>query len=226
MATRNDIQTLITSYITTNGVKSITGAQVKEILDSIAQYYVHEDDVAGVPTLDDVTTAGSTTDNPITIANATFNSNVTPSQITTYRAGTGKGSVLDADGEVWINTNGNYTGKIKATNLGANVNIEIPNKTAGTYTLATTDLIGEINGIAELDGDGKIPIGQIPSSALSILRRHDWTGTHDYIGFAPFGSAESGNVWTITRMLISASGSVTKGVATGSWNNRASLTYI
>ena len=181
---------------------------------------------APIPTLQQVTTSGSTSNNSITIANATFNNNMTPSQHTVYRSGTNKGVILDADGEVRVNTNGNFTGKFKATNLTADVTCEIPNKTAGSYTIATTDLIGSINGVAGLDGAGKIPIEQIPSSALSILRRHEWTGTYDYIGYAPYGSTESNNVWTITRMIISLSGVVTKGVATGSWTNRASLTYI
>jgi hypothetical protein len=178
------------------------------------------------PTLDSVTSSGNTTDNSITVANASFNNNMTPSQHTVYRSGTNKGVVMDADGEVWVNTNGNFKGKLKATNLTAEVICEIPNKTAGSYTIATTDLIGASNGIAELDGGGKIPISQIPTAALSILRRHEWTGTYDYIAYAPYGSAEGDNVWTITRQIITASGGITKGIAIGSWTNRASLTYI
>jgi hypothetical protein len=134
MATKTEIQDLINADITSNGVKSITGANLNNIMSLMSTDYIHSDDL--------------------------------------------------------------------------------------------TALKGEADGIAELDVTGKIPIEQIPSSALSILRRHDWTGTYDYIGFAPFGSTESESVWTITRMLISPSGSVTKGVATGSWTNRASLTYI
>ena len=93
---------------------------------------------ASVPTLSQVTAVGSSTSTPISVLNATFNSNITPSQITTFR-GT-KGVVNDAEGEIWINTNGNFTGKLKATDLTANITLELPNKTAGTYTIATTDL--------------------------------------------------------------------------------------
>lgn len=44
MATRTDIKNLIANYIQTNGVKSITASQVKEIFDLIADYYRHKDD--------------------------------------------------------------------------------------------------------------------------------------------------------------------------------------
>jgi hypothetical protein len=121
------------------------------------------------PTLDSVTSSGNTTDNSITVANASFNNNMTPSQHTIYRSGTNKGVVLDADGEVWVNTNGNFKGKLKATNITAEVVCEIPNKTAGSYTIATTDLIGASNGIAELDGSGKVPSSQLPSYVDDVV---------------------------------------------------------
>lgn len=61
---------------------------------------------------------------------------------------------------------------------------------------------------------------------LTREKRHEWTGTYDYMAWADYGTSESSSTWTITRMTISSAGAVTKGVATGSWTNRASLTYI
>jgi len=122
---------------------------------------------AAVPTLSQVTAVGSSTSTPISVLNATFNSNITPSQITTFR-GT-KGVVNDAEGEVWINTNGNFKGKFKATDLTAEINLEFPNKTAGTYTIATTDMKGAANGFAELDGTGKVPSSQLPSFVDDVV---------------------------------------------------------
>ena len=61
------------------------------------------------------------------------------------------------------------------------------------------------------------------SSKMS--KRHEWTGIYDYMAWAPYGSNESSNVWTITRLIISSAGEVTKGKATGAWSDRASLTY-
>ena len=140
---------------------------------------------AAVPTLSQVTAAGSSTSTPISVLNATFNSNITPSQITTFR-GT-KGVVNDAEGEVWINTNGNFKGKLKATDLTAEINLEFPNKTAGTYTIATTDMKGAANGFAELDGTGKVPSSQLPSFVDDVV---------DYANLAAFPvTGETGKIY-------------------------------
>jgi hypothetical protein len=49
----------------------------------------------------------------------------------------------------------------------------------------------------------------------------------NYNGYAVTGSAESSAVWTITRLTISASGSITVGTATNvAWTNRESTIYI
>jgi hypothetical protein len=140
---------------------------------------------AAVPTLAQVTAAGSGTSTPISVLNATFNSNITPSQITTFR-GT-KGVVNDAEGEVWINTNGNFTGKLKATNLTHDITLEMPVKNAGSYTIATTDLIGAANGLAELDGSGKVPSSQLPSFVDDV---------EEYVNLAAFPvTGESGKIY-------------------------------
>jgi hypothetical protein len=48
----------------------------------------------------------------------------------------------------------------------------------------------------------------------------------NYCGYAPVGSAESAAVWTITRITIAASGSITTGLATNvAWTNRESIPY-
>jgi hypothetical protein len=140
---------------------------------------------AAVPTLAQVTAAGSGTSTPISVLNATFNSNITPSQITTFR-GT-KGVVNDAEGEVWISTNGNYTGKFKTTNLTNNITLEMPVKNTGTYTIATTDLIGSANGLAELDSNGKVPSAQLPSFVDDV---------EEYANLAAFPvTGESGKIY-------------------------------
>ena len=49
----------------------------------------------------------------------------------------------------------------------------------------------------------------------------------NYNGYAVTGSAESSAVWTITRLTITASGSITVATATNvAWTNRESATYI
>ena len=49
----------------------------------------------------------------------------------------------------------------------------------------------------------------------------------NYNGYAVTGSSESSAVWTITRLTIAASGSITTATATNvAWTNRESATYI
>lgn len=69
-----------------------------------------------------------------------------------------------------------------------------------------------------------IEVGSSVSSAT--LKKHEWTGTYDYIAWAKLGTAESASEWNITRLSISSAGNVTKGTAVGAWTDRASLTYV
>jgi hypothetical protein len=142
---------------------------------------------ATIPTLDQVTTSGAVTDNPITVANVTFSNSMTSSEHAVQRLTTNKRVSMKADGEIIVNTNGNFEASLKATNLTANVNIELPNKAAGTYTLATTDIIGAINGVAELDGTGKVPSSQLPSYVDDV---------EEYVNLAAFPvTGESGKIY-------------------------------
>ena len=64
------------------------------------------------------------------------------------------------------------------------------------------------------------------SNLTTKIRRHSFSSSLDYNGTAPFGSSESDNVWNITRLTISPSGSTTVATATSaSWTNRVSATY-
>lgn len=63
------------------------------------------------------------------------------------------------------------------------------------------------------------------------IRRHSFTNfdgsnCYDYNGYAPVGSSESSNVWTITRLTINAFGSVTRGTTSSvAWTNRLTVIY-
>ena len=64
-----------------------------------------------------------------------------------------------------------------------------------------------------------------------VIRRHSFTNfdgsnSYDYNGYAPVGSSESSNVWTIRRILISPNGSTSVGTTSSvAWTNRASVIY-
>lgn len=65
------------------------------------------------------------------------------------------------------------------------------------------------------------------TQTLNKERRHEWTGTYDYCGYAVAGSSESAAVWTITRLTIATDGTVTTGRTVGvKWSDRATATYV
>jgi hypothetical protein len=141
-----------------------------------------------IPTLDQVATAGSTTDVNLIVANDTFTGIHGAYEMGVQRQLEGKFASIFADGFLRLNTTGSNKVDIKGTNLHADIVLEAPNKTAGTYTIATatdlndyvtttdantnylaTTLKGANNGVAELDGTGKVPSSQLPSYVDDVL---------------------------------------------------------
>ena len=61
----------------------------------------------------------------------------------------------------------------------------------------------------------------------TIERRHDWSAPYDYCGTAAGGADEEDEVWTVTRLTVGSSGSVSAILtATGiAWTNRTTATY-
>lgn len=148
-----------------------------------------------IPTLDQVAGAGSVTDVNLTVANATFTGIHGAYEMGVQRQLDGKFTSIIADGIVRINTTGSNKVDIKGTNLHADIVLEAPNKTAGTYTIATatdlndyvtttdantnylaTTLKGANNGVAELDGSGKVPSSQLPSYVDDVVEYADLAG--------------------------------------------------
>lgn len=71
-------------------------------------------------------------------------------------------------------------------------------------------------------------LAQEPSTGGSInyIRNHDFVIGTDYNGYAPVGSSESSNVWTIRRILISPNGSTSVGTTSSvAWTDRAIVIY-
>jgi hypothetical protein len=65
-----------------------------------------------------------------------------------------------------------------------------------------------------------------PAQRLSRRSAFDSGNSYLYIGTAAYGTAEGDSGWTVVRLTLSASGSVSSKVSgTGSWTGRASITY-
>ena len=98
-------------------------------------------------TLQQVTTAGNAITNSIFINDnkylqvdfSGFASSVNASSISTSNLSSGSYALLNSSGKIELGNASNYQTSIAANNLTNNsVAFELPNKTAGTYTLATT----------------------------------------------------------------------------------------
>ena len=107
----------------------------------------------GDQSLQSVTNLGATTSNAISTQNATFQSSLAPSQIQTQRLSNSKRSSLNADGFIAFSTTGTAEATLKATNILNDVTLEVPNKSLGSYTIATTsDFSGTNTGDQDLSG--------------------------------------------------------------------------
>lgn len=92
-----------------------------------------------IPTLQSVTDEGNTTTNSITVDSPNYYSIVEPSDLGTENKNTGAYAYLGGDGVLGLN-NGNVESDLKNTNVtNGGVVLEFPNKTSGSYTIATTE---------------------------------------------------------------------------------------
>lgn len=93
----------------------------------------------GDQTLQQVTNLGSDTSSAITSTGALYRGTLSNATVQSATLIGGKYTSIDADGKVQINTSGTATGVVKTTNLVNTVTLEFPNKSAGSYTIATSD---------------------------------------------------------------------------------------
>ena len=93
----------------------------------------------GDQNLQQVTTLGADTPTTISVTGALYRGTLANATIQSATLVGGKYTSIDADGKVQINTSGSATGVVKTTNLVNTVTLEFPNKSAGSYTIATSD---------------------------------------------------------------------------------------
>jgi hypothetical protein len=132
----------------------------------------------GDQTLQEVTDKGSTTINPITVQDATFSSYIGAGVVQAKIKDNSAYATLDSDGKIQLKTNAVSTGIIKATNLGANITLEFPNKSIGSYTIATTSDFSGTNTGDQIISDATI-------STTDITTNNFTTAKH---GFVPKGT--------------------------------------
>ena len=141
-------------------------------LPSISGTIALTSDIA-TQTLQQVTTTGNTTTNSITInGNNTLDINyqnrlasVAAQSISVTNNNTGAFSVMSSDGFIALGNPTNFQTQIAANNLANNaVQFELPNKTIGTYTLATIDDIPNLGPLTQ--GTISTPTASIPYDVM------------------------------------------------------------
>jgi hypothetical protein len=131
--------------------------------------------------------------------------------------------------------------RIYVTHSGRTITLHTENshlcQVITTFTTGLTALNGLTNQVQYFDVGTGATNFNISSSGdthtfnlLFNIRRNANNSSNNninYNGYAVTGSAESSAVWTITRLTIAASGSITVATATNvAWTDRESATYI
>jgi hypothetical protein len=112
----------------------------------------------GDQTLQTVTDKGSTTTNAISVTTTGSNGFIAGNTIISQN-NFGRYTTIDSDGKITINSNGVNTSQLRASNITADVILEFPNKTLGTYTIATTtDLTSKVDSNTAITGATKTKI--------------------------------------------------------------------
>ena len=112
----------------------------------------------GDQTLQQVTDKGSSTTNAISVTTTGSNGFLGANTIISQNA-FGRYTTIDSDGKLTINSNGVNTSQLRASNVTADVILEFPNKTVGSYTIATTtDLTSKVDSNTAITGATKTKI--------------------------------------------------------------------
>jgi hypothetical protein len=147
--------------------------------------------VSGTPTLQQVTGAGAITTNDITVGDIlTLYSQILASAIGSVNVTTGTYAYLDASGMLGLH-NSVFESNLKNTNVtNSGVVLEFPNKVTGSYDIATTDDIVELQTNSTPNGN---------QSLLNLVEGNNVTITDDGLG----------------NVTIEASGGILHGTASG-----------
>lgn len=116
--------------------------------------------------------------------------------------------------------------QVGLSNVDNTSDVNKPVSTATQTALnAKQDTLVSGTNIKTVNGNSVLGAGDIVTS-VQLSYRHDFN-VFDYLGKAASGSSEGANVWTITRLTITSSGTVTKGIATNvNWTDRYTHTYL
>jgi hypothetical protein len=152
------------------------------------------------PTLQQVTDAGNTTTTTVYLNGGALSDSIneqssfSPGQISTVNINTGAGSSIDSAGVLSLSADGIGVGTIGTQYVTNIVDLQFPNKPAGSYTLATTSDIPSVTGFVPYTGAtqdvdlgefeikaGQVEFDQTPTgtAGVGVMRWNDSDGTVD-----------------------------------------------
>jgi hypothetical protein len=153
-----------------------------------------------VPTLQSVTDTGDTTTTTVYLNGGAISESINeqaifqPDLISTVNLNSGSGASLDSTGKLALSPDGLVSTLFAADNITQDITLQAPNKTAGSYTLATTDDIPPVTGFVPYTGAtqdvdlgefeikaGQVEFDQTPTGAagVGVMRWNDSDGTVD-----------------------------------------------
>jgi len=165
--------------------------------------------IAGTQDLQSVTDIGATTTNTITVGDIAGNfSQVLNSAVGTQDAVAGTYAYLDASGQLGLH-NGDFESDLKNTNVtNAGVVLEFPNKTTGSYTIAT---IGDIPVISTPSLQAVTNVGNTTSDVVISESGFETTFlgiNNNQMAFMGVSSLNQGGIITFKGLLSLQEGSL------------------
>jgi hypothetical protein len=166
--------------------------------DGVHPFITAED--VPTPTLQSVTDEGDTTTTTVRLDGGALSNSINeqaifqPDLISTVNLNSGSGATLDSTGKVGISPDGLVSTLFASDNITQDITLQAPNKTAGSYTLATTDDILPVTGFVPYTGAtedvdlgefeikaGQVEFDQTPTgtAGVGVMRWNDSDGTVD-----------------------------------------------
>jgi hypothetical protein len=166
--------------------------------DGVHPFITAED--VPTPTLQSVTDEGDTTTTTVHLDGGALSNSINeqaifqPDLISTVNLNSGSGASLDSTGKVALSPDGLVSTLFASDNITQDITLQAPNKTAGSYTLATTDDILPVTGFVPYTGAtedvdlgefeikaGQVEFDQTPTgtAGVGVMRWNDSDGTVD-----------------------------------------------
>jgi hypothetical protein len=195
----------ITPHLTETGyyVVNLTYVSGNGNLSEDKDYLIHlieyKTVVAPTPTLQSVTDEGDTTTTTVHLDGGALSNSINeqaifqPDLISTVNLNSGSGASLDSTGKVGISPDGLVSTLFASDNITQDITLQAPNKTAGSYTLVTTDDVPTRTSDLTNDGENGVDPFITAADIPPVTGFVPYTGATEDVNLGEFGLL-TGNV--------------------------------